>query len=479
MISDVPSSEASERVALGTILNLAPDQKMEAADMVSRLSDTHFTDPRHREIFGLLRRMIDRNTPPAYESLIAYAQSTRKLEAAGGAAYVSDIFSAGCPGAFDGHAEILEDFRRRRDCFAWAQDLIAAAVDPTRTVEAMDRLLAQPPTTSTASTGRPLLRVYSPSECVAYSPPAEMRLIGDFALTRGSLALLAGQPGIGKSRGATAAAVAGATGQPWFGLPVHQQFKTVIIQAENGRHRLKNEFADIVGDVNLDDWIRVSEPPDVGMRFGDPKFRDAVRRAVEEFGAGLVVLDPFNAIASDDAARDYRTALDDIRAAMPKGDSAPAIMIVCHLRKPSGENRRGRAQLHELAGSHVLGSGARSVFVMEAGSDDPEDDRVVFSCCKNNDGQMPPRSAWHRRNGLFAPCLNFNWEEFEQPSGSRKTVSPEDLKAVFTDGRKLNRKRAAEELMETAGVKKTAAYDALDRFKDLLTERGGLLALKS
>jgi hypothetical protein len=38
---------------------------------------------------------------------------------------------------------------------------------------------------------------------------------------------------------------------------------------------------------------------------------------------------------------------------------------------------------------------------------------MVITNCKNNDGEFAPRSAWERRNGLFAPEENFDLEAFD------------------------------------------------------------------
>jgi hypothetical protein len=43
------------------------------------------------------------------------------------------------------------------------------------------------------------------------------------------------------------------------------------------------------------------------------------------------------------------------------------------------------------------------------------DERIVLTCCKNNDGELGPRSAWIRQNGLFVPTTNFDWDEFDHP----------------------------------------------------------------
>jgi hypothetical protein len=48
------------------------------------------------------------------------------------------------------------------------------------------------------------------------------------------------------------------------------------------------------------------------------------------------------------------------------GDAGPAIGVVAHTRKPQGDERvSGRSLLNMLAGSYVLGSVARTAFVMQ------------------------------------------------------------------------------------------------------------------
>jgi Phage integrase family len=44
------------------------------------------------------------------------------------------------------------------------------------------------------------------------------------------------------------------------------------------------------------------------------------------------------------------------------------------------------------------------------------EDKVVWTCCKNNDGVLGPRSAWIRANGLFTPVVEFDWHAFDNPS---------------------------------------------------------------
>ena len=323
----------------------------------------------------------------------------------------------------------------------------------------------------------PMVEFLSPSQLRSFEPPEGWNIVGDYHIQRTTPFVIAGPPGTGKSRAATALAIAGATGQSWFGLSVHRRFRTMILQAENGRVRLRNEYAELI-DPEFDEWIRVCPPPPLGFGFDQPDFSAQLAAAVAAFQPDVFILDPCNRHAADDKQKDYLAAFNAIRAVLPTGDDAPALGIVAHTRKPQANERanHGRSLLNLLAGSYVLGSVPRAVFVLQPASDGPEDARVVWTCCKNNDGELGERTAWERTNGLFRSLENFNWEDFEGKGEARRTVTEDDLEAVFNDNgqqRQLSTKEACERLKLQTGWGKTACYDALKpdgKFKNRLRE---------
>lgn len=328
-----------------------------------------------------------------------------------------------------------------------------------------------------------MIEFFKPSELSAYVPPEGFKLVGDYHIQRASPFVIGGAPGVGKSRAAVALAVAGATtGGDWFGLRIHRRFKTMIVQAENGRVRLKNEFAGLDCGT-LDEFVRVCSPPPYGFAFDKVAFCDQLRQAIAEFQPDVFLLDPFNRLVRDDKAKDYTLAFEDLLAVLPTGDDAPALGIVAHTRKPRADERaNGRALLNLLAGSYVIGSVPRSVFIMQAASDDPEDKRVVWTCCKNNDGELGKRSAWERGNGLFVPVHNFDWNTFDGDGERRRTVSLDDLDALFEGGkRRIARNTAVAELMDLTKLAKTACYSALKpggKFGNNLSVQDGLLEFR-
>jgi hypothetical protein len=166
------------------------------------------------------------------------------------------------------------------------------------------------------------------------------------------------------------------TRSDWFGLQVHTPFRTLIVQNENGRYRLKQEFAPLNG-LALENYVRVTPPSPYGLCFHRAEFRDQLAAQIESFDPAVVIIDPWSAAVRDDKAKEYLETFDAIRRVIPAGDAGPAIGIVAHTRKPQvGERASGRALLNLLAGSHVLGSVPRCVFVLQSASDEVTETRV-------------------------------------------------------------------------------------------------------
>lgn len=315
--------------------------------------------------------------------------------------------------------------------------------------------------------------LFSPSSMKTYTAPEGIQLVGDCHILKepGFVFVLGGPPGVGKSLGTIALAVAGSRGSgEWFGMQIHRKFKTMIIQTENGRYRLSRIFQEL-DCTELDDFVRISEPPPSGLLFQRSDFRKLVADKIAEFQPDVVVLDPWNSVALDQEQRTYLEAFTMLRSVLPPQDP-PALGISAHTRKPQSDERsKGRALMHIIAGSHVLSSVPRSIFVMQPATDEPDDDQVVWTCCKNNDGELGKRTAWRRKIGLFEPVLNFDWDTFDSLSKDKRVViTTEMVEEVFKDG-PLIRSLARDRLLELSGASKATIYKALSqtgRFADNL-----------
>jgi hypothetical protein len=332
-----------------------------------------------------------------------------------------------------------------------------------------------------------LIQFYTPSQLRAYEPPPNQNMIGDYHLQRGAPSVLAGPPGCGKSRAAVWLGILGAQGAGnWFGMQIHCQFRTLILQNENGLSRLHRDMSQLPSIAGLDDWLKISAPPAYGLALQNPMFRAELKATMKDFAPNLLIVDPWNACVRDAMEKDFQEGFSRLREVLAESPNSPACLILHHLRKPKSEDRhKGRNLANLLSGSYVLVSVARSVIVMQPATDDVEDARVVMTCAKNNDGALGARTAWERKDGsLFVPVEGFNFEEYDSGTAKREPkVNEGHMRELFENGRcKMMLKQAAERLQEIAEVGRSAAYEALKltgRFATLLTRDGdGLIGLR-
>jgi hypothetical protein len=254
----------------------------------------------------------------------------------------------------------------------------------------------------------------------------------------------------------------------------------MIVQTENGRFRLQQEFSALKG-YDLENWICVSEPPPFGLVLNNSEFQADIRADLRSFRPDCVILDPWNAAAKDDKQCDYAETFDAVRALLPTGDDKPALGIVAHTKKPQLNEKRtgGTCLQHLLAGSYILSSVPRCIFVMIPGTDDETDNSVVWFNPKNNNGQKVGRSAWQRTEAGFVQAVDFDWREFDKPPDKRKIITLDHIREVFDGSESLELKEAAHKLATTTGIVYRSAYNALSpggRFSGNLKRKGRRLS---
>jgi hypothetical protein len=444
-----------------------------------RVSSEVLSVPHHRTIVDAIRDVYDECDEINHVTISNRLNEKGKLAECGGIPGVIEIaLSTTSAEIAQSALNCMLEAYRAREAAKIGKQIVAGEIALEQAAKGLTELSAH-----ASEAQRPLIEFRSPLQLRSFTPPPGIVLVGDCHIVHGSVFVIGGAPGVGKSRSSVSLAVAGATGSDWFGLKVHHKFRTMIIQNENGEFRLSKEFGEL--DCNtLEDFVRVCPPPPYGLCFQREDFHRQLSAAIADFQPHIVIFDPWNAAARDEKAREYLETFESLRSVLPLGDHAPALGIVAHTRKPKADERAsGRALLNLLAGSYVLGSVPRTVFVMQAASDDTDDNRIVWTCCKNNDGELGVRSAWERRNGLFAPVHDFDWDTFDNPrADDRVTITADDMAEVFDDGNKeLLRADAAKALRSVTGAGRTACYSALKpdgRFARQLRENRGLLTWK-
>jgi hypothetical protein len=410
-------------------------------------------------VLGAIAELHDEGAPIDLQIVTERLRKQGNLEAAGGAAAVTALGIDG-----NGHLDVarfnLNELRglfAKRKAARIADRMQRGDIDLEDARKALADIMDR-----SRRPEKSLIEFRSPLQLKNFIPPPGLVLVGDCHIVRGSVFVIGGPPGVGKSRASVALAEAGATGKEWFGLSVNCHFKTMIIQTENGLFRLSKEFGELDCDA-LENYVCICPPPPFGLCLEREDFRAQLSAAIQKFQPDVIILDPWNAAARDDRQKDYLDTFAMIRSIVPASDDSPAIGVVAHTRKPKGDERKtGRGLLNDVSGSHVLVTVPRTVFIMQAASDDTEDNRVVWTCCKNNDGELGSRSAWERRNGLFAPVPDFDFDAFDAPDDGRESVSESDLAAIFENGA-LTKAEAVKELAGNTGASRASCYRALKR----------------
>lgn len=466
-----PHSIEAEQGALGCLLNVSA---VAAKDMAAQLEAHWFYDLRHQTILKTVRECHERLGACDIIILRQALKDAKQLDGVGGLAYLTSLQDVALsPAMFPSYRDVLEEKAKRRALVRFVERVKEHGLDESQDVFALlDEVRAMLPSALSKSDApaKPTLKIWSPKELLGHEPPDQLQLVGDNEIVMGyeGVVVLAGPGSSGKSLAIDALALAGAIGKgEWMGRKVHRKFRTLIIQAENGTRRLKRIVEAWKANhpkVEIDEWVRISSPPEGGIPFHRADFREAVRQAIADFEPDLVVCDPWSQVASEDAAKEVVDKLGEIRSCFPGGDACPGLLIVAHTKKPRPEDvRKGRGLTYLVAGSVALPNTARCVYVLLPWSDDMEDDRIYWACPKLNDGAMYGASVWHRRFGTFfeqdTKTDPKSWGVEESDTEAR-AISPEDLAEVFEGQSYLTKSALAKRLTKRCGCGESTAYAA-------------------
>jgi len=448
----------------------------EKALLCSCIKDAHLLDepaietelfviPAHRIIFERLRELFEHGSSFDFLLFKNFLDRSGELAQAGGPQYLDQLWEFVPTSAnWKHYRQILAEVRSRRLGILSCSELLKELADPQTQVgpDLTERFSAiQRRLEATMRVQPSCLEALSQSQAQLYKPPAGSLLVGDCHIVKGSVFVLGGPPGVGKSRAALALAEAGACGYGWFKLAPKAIFKTLIIQNENGRLRLKLEYAQL--DSRVEHLVRVTTPPPLGLAFNQAIFRRDLARLIVQFEPDLIIIDPWNAVARDDKSRDYLESFDLIRNVVGSSDQSPGIGIVAHTRKPlPGERSTGRGLMNLLAGSYVLSSIPRSIWVMQHATESVTDERVIVTNCKNNDGALAPRGCFQRMSGQWPEITDFDWQNWDHPQSQGEKdnadlVDEDLIRQVLSEG-PLKPTKAVQALMKLTGCKRAWAF---------------------
>ena len=269
----------------------------------------------------------------------------------------------------------------------------------------------------------------------SYQPPADCDILGQAILRQGSLSLLMGQPGLGKSTASFALAVANVRGDRDFaGIPLCQNPRRwLFIGNENGPDRWKAHFAAAAQTMSqaereaLRSQIAVAalfdgEASDLSM----PDNENRLEATVREAQADVVVVDPWTEIVPNEIdSTVVRAAIGSLRRAIRRANRHAATLVVCHAKAGRemvadslGNFGAGNAQ----RGNRLLFSSARAALLMVPFDEEGTD--LVISLAKCNDGPplSPRRIAFDRE--AFRYRVNADFDVQAWTEGLRAKTRP-------------------------------------------------------
>ena len=434
-----------------------------------------FSDLRCQIFFEALKEMHEKKIGIDTETLWLFLKQKKLAKTIGGVAAVAKLADvAPSPANVEYYYEILRElaaFRKLLDITGDIEQRIynlnGNAPDVIMGIQAeldtVSRIL------STKSNKRQL-EMWSPSDLLKYEIPPHLRLIGDNEIIMGydGLFLMAGPGSSGKSLCGMTLALAGARGAgTWMGRQVHRKFKTMILQAENGAIRLKDEM-EAIGrnhpEINIEECILISSPPEGGLPFHKADFRAAVRDEAEKFKPDLILIDTWAQVAAEDAAKEVVDKISEIRTCFGALETFPAMGILAHTKKPRAEEvRKGRGLINSISGSIALGNTARCVYMLLPWNEEMEEERIYWACVKLNNGKMYPASVWHRRFGtFFVHDDQTDPREFgRSEDDGREKISRDNLQDAFGDDKELTTRDLVKRLAKCSGASEATCYRAI------------------
>ena len=487
-----PHSEEAEKRTLAILLEYPGEW-----EKVSRRPVSIFYDLRHAEIFTAMREMHGKKIPVDVATIIQFLKEGKKLKACGGTEYLMQLANEGLPAAnLPYFLGILKEKHALRQLYQVCYSVYnRIGTDAGHNANELS-LVVQAELDTVSRIGleegkKEVLKMWKPSEILEYQPPDHMRLVGDNEIVMGyeGLCLIAGPGSSGKSLAGMTLALAGAGASAvWMGRPVHRRFKTMIIQAENGAIRMRAEIEAIKKhnpELELDNYILISSPPEGGLPFHKAEFRAAIREQAAAFQPDLVILDTWAQIASEDQAKDVIDKIGEIRSCFPGGERFPGIVIMAHTKKPrADEVRKGRGLINAVSGSIALANAARCVYMLLPWSDEMEDTRIFWACVKLNNGSMYPASVWFRKFGqLFIEDTATNPKDFGKTDDEREKISTEHLREAFGEELEMRTGLLVKKLAKVSRAGESTCWRAIGSdgylYDHLCRVQGGKVKLKT
>jgi hypothetical protein len=319
-----------ERAALGSLL-----EQPERVSMAGDLSPGDFLLSENRAIYRAIQKLHERGEPADIVNVVSEVSGSVSAD------YVAALIDGVVPENFLAYASRVRAAAREREVNALCELLVNAESPAERCdiISKMQSLLQIP-----GGTAETINSYQGIGDAMAMKLDYVEPLI-DGLLGRGTVNLLSGDPGVGKSYVADRLGIGVALGTEFLGLKCLQQ-KVLILDKENPLALVQKRLSLMAGgDIpNLKIWGGwLKDPP---AMIGDPRLLQMARGE----GPLLFIFDSFVRFhqADENSASEMRTVMAHVRAL---ADAGSTVLLLHHRPKSQEILYRGSSDI--LAGVDV------------------------------------------------------------------------------------------------------------------------------
>ena len=252
--------------------------------------------------------------------------------------------------------------------------------------------------------------------------PEEVSWLWPSWLALGKLALVDGDPGLGKSAMTLDLAARVSAGKPFPDGAECEPAGVVLLSAEDGLADTIRPRLDAAGADTSKILALTTVPDEEGhdRLLSIPEDLPLIEKGIRRVGARLVVMDPLMAFLSGDTNshrdQDVRRALAPLAGLAER--TGASVLVVRHLNKAAANN-----PLYRGGGSIGIIGAARMAFVV--GKDPQDEDRRVLASTKNNLA-MPPSSLMFGLEEADSGSVRVNWLGQSEVSAKDILATPQD-----------------------------------------------------
>ena len=332
-----------------------------------------------------------------------------------------------------------------------------------------------------------IVRPYSTrswGELIRMTLPALVNVWGWFML--GTLAVIFGQGGLGKSRVALNIARNQVLGLPFAGLPTHPEpLKHLFMGSENSIHRLQHDARMMSRGLTpeqvalLDSNIRMATlegAEDSYISLASPMNVERWRMTIEEHRPSVMWVDPWGDVLDGEANsdEDVRATLATLRRLLRRVNPNALTVILAH-------SRTGAVNILQAVGydaanfgknSKALYSSARCVWNMAPG-DESEAPPLVMAHAKTNDSQKerpfairldPETMCYNREDGFDLEAWQADLSAHARGKrGPKKGPAMTEEQAVEALGDKVGTSAEVIQILRDKGATRDDAKDLVAR----------------